>query len=71
VTVEVRKAGPDDSAKITQSLFVDLVEAEQFRVVAKIAKKPGEFPKGTLGAVQASRERECFMRSRLENESRN
>jgi hypothetical protein len=34
--------------------------AEQFGVVAKIAKKPIELPKGSFGGVEASREGKCF-----------
>jgi len=36
--------GPDNPTKIAQCFFIDLVIFEQLRVVAKIAKKPIEFP---------------------------
>ncbi len=36
--------GPDDPAKIAECFFIDLVILEELRVVAKIPKKPVEFP---------------------------
>jgi hypothetical protein len=51
--------GSDDSAEIEESPFIHLVSTEEFGVVAEIAKKPVEFPKCSVGAVQPSRERSC------------
>jgi hypothetical protein len=67
VAIEIGEAGSNNPAKIEESFFIDLVAAQQFQVVAKIATKPGELPKGPFGAVQASREGKRFMRSGLEN----
>jgi hypothetical protein len=41
----------DDSSELQQSSFIDLVAVEKFGVVAKVAKKPVEFPKRSIGAV--------------------
>jgi hypothetical protein len=49
----------DDPAQVEESLFIYLISTEQFGVVAEIAKKPVEFPKGSVSAVQPSRERSC------------
>jgi hypothetical protein len=54
--------GSDDAAEIKESLFIYLISTEKFGVVAEIAKKPIEFPKGSVSAVQPSRERSCVER---------
>jgi hypothetical protein len=54
--------GSDDAAEIKESLFIYLISTEKFGVVAEIAKKPIEFPKGFVCAVQSPRERSCVER---------
>jgi hypothetical protein len=54
--IQIRVGSPNNPAEIQESLLIDLVPLEQFGVIAKISQKPIELPKGTLGAVQASRE---------------
>jgi hypothetical protein len=62
MSIETGKASSDDTPKIQECLFIDLVPGEKFGVVAKVVEEPTEFPKGTVGAVKASREGKCFMR---------
>jgi hypothetical protein len=52
--VEAGKTGPDDTAKIQERLFINLISGEQLGVVAEIPQEPAEFPKRPLGAVEAS-----------------
>src|SRR5713226_8798760 len=59
--------GPDDSAKIGESFFIDLVIFEELRVVAKISKKPIEFPESSFRAVQPPRQGPGFERFRFQN----
>jgi hypothetical protein len=54
--------GSDDSPEIEESLFIHLVSTEEFGVVAEITKKPVEFPKCSVSAVQPPRERSCVER---------
>jgi hypothetical protein len=65
--VEGRTRGPDDSAKIRESFFIDLVIFEELGVVTKISKKPVEFPESSFGAVQPAREKPGFERSGFQN----
>jgi hypothetical protein len=58
-TVYRHAGGSDDPAEIEESLLIHLISTEEFRVVAEITKKPVEFPKCFVGAVQPSRERPC------------
>jgi len=52
--------GPDDPAKIAERFFIDLVILEELRVIAKISKKPVEFPEGPLSAIQSPSEGSSF-----------
>jgi hypothetical protein len=61
----------DDSAEIQESLLIDLISAEEFGVVAEIAKKPVEFPKCSVGAIQPSIERSSFERFWLDDDKSN
>ena len=61
MSVEAGKAGADDTPKIQECLFIDLVPGKQFGVVAKVPKEPTELPKRAFGAVEAPREGNCFM----------
>ena len=65
--VEAGKTGADDTAKIQERLFIDLVPGEEFRVIVEIPQEPAEFPKRALGAVESPREGKCFMGSRLQD----
>ena len=42
--------------RFSRDFLIHLVATEQFGVVAEVAKKPIEFPKRSVGAVQPSRE---------------
>ena len=55
-SVQSCTGGPDDPAKFTERFFIDLIILEELRVVAKILKKPIEFPESSFGAVQPSGE---------------
>ena len=55
MTVEVGERRPNDSPKIQECFFVDLIPAEEFGVVAEISEEPGELPKRTFRAVESSR----------------
>jgi len=59
--------GPDNPTKIAECFFIDLVIFEQLRVVAKIAKKPIEFPESYFGAIQPSGEEAGFEGFRFQN----
>ena len=61
--VEAGEAGPDDTAKVQERLFIDLISGEEFGVIAKVVKEPAEFPERTVGAVEPAGEGNCFMRS--------
>jgi hypothetical protein len=63
--------GSDDSAEIEESLLIYLVSTEEFGVIAEITKKPVEFPKCSIGAVQPSRERSCVERFWFDNDKSN
>jgi len=65
--VEAGETGPDDTAKIQEGLFVDLVPSEQFGVIAKVVEKPAEFPQCALGAIEAPGEGKCLMGGGLED----
>jgi hypothetical protein len=51
-SLECRIRGPNDSAEIEESLFVDAVISKELGVVAKITEKPVEFPESSFRAVQ-------------------
>jgi hypothetical protein len=63
--------GSDNSAEIEESLFIHLVSTEEFGVVAEITKKPVEFPKCFVSAVQPSRERSCVERFWFDDDKSN
>jgi hypothetical protein len=52
---------------MAKRLFIDLVLLEELRVIAKISKKPIEFPESPFGAVQPSGEDPGFKRLGLQN----
>jgi hypothetical protein len=59
--VEASETGSDDTAKVQERLFIDLISGKQFGVVAKVVEEPTEFPESAFGAVEAPREGKCFM----------
>ena len=65
--VEAGETRPDDTAKVQERFFIDLVASEEFGVVSKIVKEPTEFPKRAVGAVEPAGEGKCFMRGGLED----
>jgi hypothetical protein len=67
MAVQFGEACPNDPPKIEESFFINLVSTEQFGVIAKITKKPGELPERTFRTVEASRKGERFKGSRFEN----
>ena len=70
MSVEVGIGGPDDSAKIQKRFFIDLITLEEFRVIAKISKKPVEFPERSFSAVQPPGEGKCFKELVPESQNR-
>jgi hypothetical protein len=66
-SVECRIRGPNNSAEIEESLFVDAVIFKELRVVAKITEKPVELPESSFRAVQSTREAPGFERFRFQN----
>ena len=65
--VQGRIRGPNDSAEIEESLFVDAVIFEELRVIAKISEKPVEPPKSLFCAIQPTREGPSFERFGFQN----
>jgi len=65
--VQGRIRGPNDSAEIEESLFVDAVIFEELRVIAKISEKPVKPPKSLFCAVQPARDGPSFERFGLQN----
>jgi hypothetical protein len=65
--VEAGKTGSDNTAKIQERLFIDLISSKEFGVISKIAQEPTEFPKRAFSAVEAPGEGKCFMRGRLQD----
>jgi hypothetical protein len=63
--------GSDDPAEIEESLLIHLVSTKEFGVIAEIAKKPVEFPKCSVGAVQPSREPSCVERFWFDDDKSN
>ena len=61
-----RRRSPDDSPEIQECFFIHLISTEQLGVVAKIAKKPIEFPERAFGTVKASREGKCLKGGRFQ-----
>ena len=55
-TVPRSRRGPNDSAKIDDSLFVDLILVKQIGVIAEITQEPIQLPERSFGAVQSTRE---------------
>jgi hypothetical protein len=60
--VHLHMGSSDDAAEIKESFLIHLISTEEFGVIAEITKKPVEFPKCSVGAVQPSRERSCVVR---------
>jgi hypothetical protein len=67
MAIQLCKSCPKDPPKIEERFFIDLVTMEQLRVVAKVSKKPAEFPKRTFRAVEAPGEGNRFIRGWLQN----
>lgn len=65
--IEIGKGRPNNTAKIPQRLFINLVTVQEFSVIAKVTKKPTELPQRTFGAVKASGEGKCFKGSWLQD----
>ena len=65
--VEAGKTGADDTPKIQERLFIDLISSKELGVVAKVVEEPTEFPKGALGAVEPPGEGKCFMGGGLQD----
>jgi hypothetical protein len=61
MTVQVSVTGPDDSPKVHECFFIDLIPVEEFGIVAKIPEEPGELPKRALRAIKTPRERKSLM----------
>src|SRR5207249_6921746 len=49
----------DHAPQSNETLLLNLISPEQFSVIAKVAQKPGQFPEGFLGAVDATSNRAC------------
>jgi hypothetical protein len=58
----------NDSAKVYERSFIDLISIEQVRVIAKISKEPMEPPQGPFGAIQPADKRPALEGIRLQNE---
>jgi hypothetical protein len=56
VPIEIDESRANDASKVQESLLVDLVAAEEFRVVIKVPKKPTEPPERAFAAVQPAGE---------------
>jgi len=67
MSVEAGKTGSDDTAKIQERLFIDLISGKELCVVAKVVEEPTEFPERPLGAVEATGEGKCFMGGGLQD----
>jgi hypothetical protein len=63
--------GSDNAAEIEESLLIHLISTKEFGIVAEIAKKPVEFPKCPVGAVQPSREQSCVERLWFDDDKSN
>jgi hypothetical protein len=61
VTVEVGERRPNNSSKIQECFFVDLISAKEFGVIAEISEEPGELPKRSFRAVESSGKGQCLM----------
>src|SRR5271170_3441565 len=66
--IEGDERGSNDSPKIQERFHIHLILSEQFRVIAKVPKKPIEFPKRSLGAVQPPGEGMCCEGFRLKDD---
>ena len=56
-SVDHGMADLDHTAETRESLFVDLLVSQQFRIVEKVAKKPAQLPHRLLCAVEAAGDR--------------
>src|SRR5689334_7545450 len=65
--VQGRVGGPQDSAEIEESLFIDPVILEELSVVPKIAEKPVEPPESSVRTVHAAGEGSSFERLGFQN----
>jgi hypothetical protein len=57
----------NDSQKVNERPFINLVSIKQVSVVAKISKEPMEPPQGPFGAIQPAEKRPVLKRLRLQN----
>src|SRR6516225_1789315 len=53
-TAETGGAGSDDSAEMEQRFFIDLIAAQEFGVVTKVAQEPVQAPESTFTAVDTT-----------------
>src|SRR5208283_37008 len=65
--VEAGKTGADDTAKIQERLFIDLISSKELGIVTEVVQEPAEFPKRAFSAVEAPREGKCFMGGGLQD----
>jgi len=61
VTVQVGERRANYSSKIQEGSFIDLIPAEEFRVVAEISEEPAELPKRSFRAVESPGKGHCLM----------
>src|SRR6516165_3872654 len=54
---ETGSAGADDTAKLKQRSFIDLVAAQEFGIVAKVAQEPVQAPESAFTAVDTAGKR--------------
>jgi hypothetical protein len=60
--------GPNDSAELEESFFIDLILAEQIGVISEITQEPIQLPEGSLGAVQPTGECSSSKRFRFNDD---
>ena len=58
----------NDSAKVYERPFIDLILIKQVSVIAEISKKPMEPPQGPFGAIQPADKRPVLEGIRLQND---
>src|SRR6516164_2806732 len=51
---ETGSAGADDTAEMEQRFFIDLITAQEFGVIAKVAQEPVQAPESTFTAVDTA-----------------
>ena len=58
----------NDSPKVYERFFIDLISIKQVSVIAKISKEPMEPPEGPFGAIQPADKRPALEGIRLQND---